>query len=177
MPNKYQSYPMVLNGIFIGMLGIREDQKDYFNIPDPTEEEKGLVSYLGTIAAHKRNIFSERLDDTAPTRQKTIDKKTNIERQRKKISNARGGKPIVIPTELTTTPAQTSTAQNPAPKRPSVRSTTIKFPANANNAEISRWLNTKLTAHKPTFFKTPSGANYPINAGPVGAVTDPDQGV
>lgn len=164
IPNKHIPYPMVLNGIFIGMIGIREDQKDYFGIPDPTPDEQGLMLYLGTVKAHKRNIFSEKLKDETPNRQKSIEK-NNVERVRKKITNSRGGKPVKIPTELTSTPVQTSTDPHALPKRPSIRFTTIKFPGAASNAEISRWLNIKLVLHKPKYFKTPSGVDYPIIAG------------
>lgn len=173
MPNKYVPYPMVLNGVLIGMLGLREDQIDYFNIPQPTAEEMALVSYLGTTKEHRRNIHRERLDDATPTTSRTIAKRTNEQRERKKLVNSRGGKPIKIPTELTSTPVSTSTAQNPPPVRASIRQTTIRFPGAASNSEISRWLHLKLVSHKPKSFKTPAGADYPIVPGLAGAATTP----
>lgn len=162
MPNKYVPYPMVLGNVLIGMLGLREDQIDYFNIPKPTEAERGLVSYEGSIKAHRRNIFSDRLDSAAPTRSIPIDRVAVVDRRRRKLSNAKGGKPIKIPTELTSTPATTSTAANPTPRQPMIRYTTIKFPGAANNAEISRWLYLKMASHKPEFFITPAGASFPV---------------
>jgi hypothetical protein len=171
MTKSYIPYPMVLNGVFIGMLGIREDQQDYFNIPEPTAAEKALVNYQGSIKAHKRNIFSDRLDSTAPTRTKSIERVAVVDRVRRKLSNSKGGKPVKIPTELTSTPATTSTAESPTPRKASIRFTTIKFPAAASNSEISRWLNTKLASHKPSYFKTPAGASYPVTGAGAAPVT------
>ena len=158
---------MVLGGVLVGMLGIREDQKDYFNIPDATAAELELVSYRGEVAGHRRNIHSERLDNTTATRAISIGRRVNISRNRKKVDLARGGKPIRIPTELTSTPlgpATTTTTTSTTTRRPSVRYTTIRFPGSASNSEISRWLHTKLVSHKPSFFKTPAGASYPVVA-------------
>jgi len=176
MPNKYIPYPMVLGTTLIGMLGLREDQIDYFNIPDTTTAENELVAYEGSIKAHRRNIHSDRLKDTAPSRTITVNRVAVVDRRRRKLSNARGGKPIKVPTELTSTPATSSTAANPTPRTPSIRFTTIKFPGSASNAEISRWLYLKMAAHKPKFFITPAGASFPITsaalvAPPTGAGT------
>lgn len=162
MPNQYKPYPMVLNNVFIGMLGIRTDQKDYFNIPDATATEQAFVSYIGSIKSHKRNIYSNRLNDTTATTVKSIAKVNNVSRRRKKLVNSRGGKPISIPTELTSTPAASTTGGTAG--KPSIRFTTIRFPGAASNAEISSWLNSKLASHKPTYFKTPAGAAYPIGS-------------
>lgn len=164
---------MVLNGVLIGMLGLREDQIDYFNIPEATTEEQGLISYLGSTKEHKRNIHRERLDDATPTTSRTIGRRTNVERKRRKLFNNKGGKSIKIPTELLSTPQTTSTAQNPPPVRPSVRHTTIRFPGRASNSEISRWLNAKLVSHKPKTFKTPSGSDYPVGPGVAAATPTP----
>lgn len=153
---------MVLGTTLIGMLGLREDQIEYFNIPDTTAAENDLVAYEGSIKAHKRNIFSDRLDNNTPSRTISVDRVAVVDRRRRKLSNARGGKAIKIPTELTSTPATTSTAANPTPRTPSIRYTTIKFPGAASNAEISRWLYLKMAAHKPKFFITPAGASFPI---------------
>lgn len=166
---------MVLGGVLIGMLGIREDQKDYFNIPDATTDELALVTYRGEVAGHRRNIHTNRLDDTTATRTRTIDRRVNISRNRKKVDLSKGGKPIKIPTELTSTPlgpasTTTTTTTSTTVRRPSVRHTTIRFPGNASNSQISRWLHTKLVSHKPSFFKTPAGVSYPIVA-PAAATT------
>ena len=171
MPNPHQLYPMVLSGIFIGMLGLREDQIDYFNIPDPTAAELALVKYTGSIKAHKRNIYSNRLDDAAPTRVKNIERVAVVARERGKAVNSRGGKAIKVPTELTSTPASTSTVEAAAPKPASIRFTTFKFPGAANNAEISSWLFNKLVSHKPKYFKTPAGASHSVSGTPIPAPT------
>lgn len=162
MANKHELYPMVLNGIFIGMLGLREDQVEYFNIPPATPAEEALVHYEGSRKAHKRNIHSNRLDDTAPTRVKSIERIAVVNRDRSKSVNSRGGKSIKIPTDLTSTPQQTSTAADAPPRLPSIRFTTIKFPGAASNAEISRWLFAKCVKDKPKFFKTPAGSSHPV---------------
>jgi len=167
MANQHQLYPMVLNGVLIGMLGLREDQIKYFNIPNPTPAEEALVHYNGSIKAHSRHIYSNRLDDTAPTRTKQISKVAVVPRDRSKSVNSRGGKAIKIPTQLTSTPEQNSTAANPTPRTPSIRFTTIKFPGAASNAEISRWLFTKCVGKKPTYFKTPAGASHPVVGGTI----------
>lgn len=161
----YQPYPMVINGIFIGMIGLRKDQIDYFNIPAATPAEEALVHYIGSIKAHKRNIHSKRLDDTAPTRVKSIERVAAIDRNRKKLVNSRGGKPITIPTELISVPAQSSTAADAPARRGNVRTTVIRFPGAASNGEISRWIKAKFVGHTPTYFKTPAGASYPVTTG------------
>ncbi|MBE9193253.1 hypothetical protein IQ230_23485 [Gloeocapsopsis crepidinum LEGE 06123] len=166
---KYQPYIMVLSDVYIGMLGIRQDQKNYFNIPDMTAAEKALMEYQGSRKAHKRNIFSNRLDSDTPTRVKTIERVAVIDKKRSKLFNSKGGKPIKIPTELISIPAQTSTAENPPERIGSIRFTTIRFPGAASNAEISRWLALKLKAHTPTYFITPSGVTFPVSS--VGTAT------
>lgn len=163
MATPYQLYPMVLNNIYIGMLSLRSDQIKYFNIPVQTAAEKEIVQYIGSIKAHKRNIHSNRLDDTTPTKVKSIDRVAAVPRQRGKAALGRGGKPYKVPTDLTSTPATTSTAQDAPARLPKIRFTTFRFPGGASNAEISLWLNTKLVAHKPTYFLTPAGKSYAIS--------------
>lgn len=169
MPNPHQLYPMVLSGIFIGMLGLREDQIDYFNIPDATAAELALVKYTGSIKAHKRNIYSNRLDDATPTRVKSIERVAAVARERGKSVNSRGGKAIKVPTELVSTPASTSTAVDAAPRIGSIRYTTFKFPGAASNAEISSWLFNKCVAKKPKFFKTAAGASHSVSGAAIPA--------
>lgn len=169
---QYSPYPMVLNGVFLGMVDLRSDQKNYFNIPEPTEAEQAFVNYRGDIAAHTRKIFSNRLDSLTPTREVNVDKKTGISRKRRKFTKGRGGRPIKVPTELTSTPSSTPTTDPNATviKRPSIRMTTIKFPSSASLAEISAWLNTKLVRHKPTYMQSPAGQAYPIGSLATGTV-------
>lgn len=164
MPQYGNTYPMVLNGVFLGLINIRSDVKDYYNIPDPTPAELAFVNYRGEIAAHSRNIFSNRLDSTAPTKTVQVSKKTGISRSRGKTMKGRGGKPIKIPSELTSTPATVATTNPGATvvRRPQIRYTTVRFPGSASIGEISAWLNLKLTAHKPTTFTSPGGKAYPV---------------
>lgn len=165
------AYPMVLNNVFLGMISIRSDQKRYFGIPDPTAEELAFVKYVGSIAGHSRNIHSDRLDSTSPTRTITVDKKTGISRERGKTTNGRGGRPIKIPTELTNTPpsAPTTNAGSTVIRRPYIRYTTIRFPSNASMGEISAWLHLKLVSHKPKTMKSPGGKTYSVSPFPTGA--------
>lgn len=164
MPQYGDTYPMVLNGVFIGLINIRSDVKNYYNIPDPTAAELAFVNYRGEIAAHTRNIFSNRLDSTAPTKTIQVSKKTGISRSRGKTLKGRGGKPIKIPTELTTTPATAPTTDPGATviRRPQIRYTTLRFPGEASIGEISAWLHLKLTAKKPATFTSPGGKAYPV---------------
>lgn len=172
-------YPMVLNGKYIGLIGLRSDQQKYFDIPDPTPAEKAFVNYKGEIKAHTRNRFPNRLDSATfvgtPTQ---VGKKTGISRQRGKDVNSRGGKPIKIPTELRSVPQTAPTSDPGATVVPggSIRFTTIKFPGAANIGEISAWLNQKCVgSHKPTYFKSPAGRSYAVAALAAGAiVTGPD---
>lgn len=178
---KHELYPMVLNGVFIGMLDLRADQIDYFNIPAPTEAEAALQTYVGSRAGYTRNRFPERLDDTAPVGTPiTVGRVAAVGRTHRKIKRGAGGKPIKIPTELTSTPINTSTggAGTPVPRKPTIRFTTIKFPGAADLSEISRWLDIKLVAHKPNFFISPAGQSYPVGGfsnavAPTGVDTTP----
>jgi hypothetical protein len=156
---------MVLNGVFLGMISIRSDQKNYFNIPDPTTAELAFVKYRGEIKGHSRKIFSSRLDSTTPTRTVQVTKKTGISRERGKSTNGRGGRAIKIPTELTSTPdsAPTTDPGSAVIKRAQVRYTTIRFPNNASIGEISAWLHAKLASHKPKIMKSPGGKTYAVS--------------
>lgn len=173
MPQYSEAYPMVLNGVFIGLISIRSDVKNYFDIPDPTPAELAFINYRGEIAAHSRNIYSNRLDSTSPTKTVNVDKKTGISRSRGKTFKGRGGKPIKIPTQLTTTPNSTPTTDPGATviKRPQIRYTTVRFPGEASIGEISAWLNQKLVSKKPATFTSPGGKSYPV--APLAAGTTP----
>lgn len=163
---------MVLNGVFLGLVDLRSDQKAYYNIPEPTTAELAFISYTGKIEAHTRKIYSNRLDSPSSTKEISVDKKTGIGRKRRKFTKGRGGRPIKIPTELTSTPSP-SASTNPGStvlKRPSVRMTTIKFPGSASLAEISSWLHTKLVSKKPTYMLSPAGQAYPISPLSTGAI-------
>lgn len=154
MPNAYQTIPMFLDNVFLGLIGIRDDQLDYFGIVEATE----VPSITGGRKQHQRNIFSERLDDgTTVTRTVRVNRSNKPRNREKRRINA--GKKIKLPTELTSTP---SVAAGTTAK-PTIRNTIINFPGNASNYEIARWLNTKIVSHKPKFFYTPSGARQPIN--------------
>ena len=162
MPS-YVNYPMVLNGVFVGMLGLRTDQLDYFNIPDATPQELALAKTVSSGSNFQRNLHSNRLDSTAPTRQVTVDR-TRRSKDRGKDHLSRGGRPIIIPTELKSTPPSATSTDPGATviRRESVRTTTIKFPGNADIAEISAWLHAKLVSHKPKTMKVKGGRAYAV---------------
>lgn len=162
MPS-YVNYPMVLNNVYIGMLGLRTDQIDYFNIPAATSAELALAKTVTSGSNFQRNLHSNRLDSTTPTRQVTVDR-TRRARDRGKDHLMRGGRPIIIPTELRSTPSSAGSTDPGATviRRETVRTTTIKFPNEADLAEISAWLYLKLTAHKPKTMKTRGGRAYAV---------------
>lgn len=170
----YSPYPMVLNGVFLGMVDLRSDQINYFDIPAASAAEQAFTSYLGEIKAHTRKVYSTRLDSATSTREINVDKKINIPRKRRKNIKGRGGRPIKVPTELTSTPSTPpSTTGGGTIRRPSVRMTTIKFPSGASLSEISAWLHLKLVSKKPTYMQSPSGQAYPIGPMPTGAQATP----
>lgn len=162
MPS-YFNYPMVLNGVYIGMIGLRTDQQNYFDIPPATQEELSLAERTTSGSNIQRNLFSNRLDSQTATRQVTVNRTARTKR-RKKDHLSRGGRPIKIPTELTSTPPTqvTTNPSNTVVPRPSIRFTTIKFPGTADLAEISAWLYLKLVNHKPLYMKSPGGGAYPL---------------
>lgn len=171
MPNYNNTYPMVLNGVFIGLLSLRSDQVDYFGIPDPTPAEKAFTKYTGSIAGHTRKIRSRKLEANSPILEVTVTKKNGVGRERGKQAKGRGGKPFKIPTELLNTPApRPLTTATPRPARSTPVYTTIRFPGNASIAEISAWLDAKLTTKKPKSFQSPSGKAYSVSPLPAGAV-------
>lgn len=175
MPNYNNTYPMVLNNVFIGMISLRSDQINYFNIPPATEEELKFVKYVGSIAGHTRNIRSRRLDSGSTTRPITVEKTNGISRDRGKIIKGRGGKPFKIPTQLVNTPTSPpNTSGTSTPRRSTPVYTTIRFPGNASIGEVSAWLYAKLTAKKPTTFQSPSGKAYALSPLATGAVVTGD---
>lgn len=155
---------MVLNGVFIGMIGIRSDQKNYFNIPDPTVAELTAAQYRTSGTNTTRNRYGERLDSTAPGTTSITVNRTSRSKTRSKDHLMRGGKSIKIPTELTSTPVRAGSTDpnSTVVVRPNIRFTSIRFPGSADLAEISAWLHAKLTAHKPTYMKAPGGRSYPL---------------
>lgn len=168
----YSPYPMVLNNVFLGMVDIRSDQANYFDIPDATPAEKAFEKYLGETAAHRRKIYRRRLEDANTTVEINVTKKNNVQRTRKKVMKGRGGRPIKVPTELTSTPSS-SPSTNPGGtviRAPQIRFTTFKFPGSASLSEISAWLHLKLVNHKPKYMLSPAGQAYPIGPMSAGAV-------
>ncbi len=165
------SYPMVLNSVFVGMLDLRTDQIKYFNIPDATTAELALAQTTTSGSNYTKNVYSNRLDSTTPTRQVQVDR-TQRTKTRRKTMLGRGGKAISIPTELKTSPPAGGTTNpgNTIIKRETIRFTTIRFPGAADLSEISAWLHVKLVAHKPKFMKSPAGSAYPIAPFPTGNV-------
>lgn len=165
-------YPMVLNGVFIGIVNLRSDQVNYFNIPEPTAAELEFLKYTGSIAAHSRKIRSSRLDNTTGNKTVTVDKKNGIARERGKTAKGRGGKPIKVPTELVNTPApRPSTSPGGTVINRSVPVyTTIRFPGSASMGEISAWLHLKLVGKKPKSFQSPAGKTYAVSPLVAGAV-------
>lgn len=172
----YITYPMVLNNVYVGIVDVRTDQLNYFNIPTPSPEELAKAKYTVDGSDYQRNLFSQRLDSDAPTRLVTVDRKS-MTRDRGKFVRGRGGKPIKIPTELRSVPP-TSQSTNPADvtiKRGTIRFTTMRFPGHADLSEISAWLHLKLVSHKPLYMISPSGRTYPVAPFPVGnRATGPD---
>lgn len=162
MPS-YQSYPMVLNGVFLGMIGLRTDQISYFNIPVATPEELKLAEYTIGSTTFQKKIYSNRLDTATSNDSTTVKRKARTKKS-SKDHIARGGRPIKIPTQLRSIPATQPTTDggNTIIKPGSIRMTTIKFPGVADLAEISAWLHAKLVAKKPTYLKSPGGRVYPI---------------
>lgn len=174
MPS-YSQYPMVLNGVFIGMVGIRSDQKKYFDIPEPTTAELTAAKYTTSGTDYQRKRYSNRLDSTTAAATNITVKRTSRAKTRAKDHIMRGGRAIKIPTELRSTPPTTaSTDPNTTViRRESIRFTTIRFPGTADLAEISAWLHAKLVTKKPSYMKAPGGRTYPLVPF-TGAVTGQD---
>lgn len=163
MPS-YTSYPMVLNGVFLGMVALRSDQINYFEIPAATATELSAAQYTTSGTDIKRNKYENRLDSTNPAATAVTVKRTGRTRTRSKDHLMRGGRSIKIPTELKSTPPATASTNpnNTVVRKANIRFTTIKFPGTADLAEISAWLHTKLVQHKPTYMKAPGGRSYPL---------------
>ncbi len=163
---------MVLNNVFIGMVAIRSDQQNYFEIPPATVAELTAAQYKtnGTDVTRKR--YSERLDSREAAGANITVKRKVRTRNRSKDHLMRGGRAIKIPTDLRSTPVvpQSTDGSTVRIPKPSIRFTVIKFPGNADLAEISAWLHLKLVTKKPTYFKAPGGRSYPL-APFVGTVT------
>lgn len=170
MPS-YETYPMVLNNVFVGMVALRTDQIKYFGIPDATTAELTLAQTTSSGSNYQRNLHSNRLDSATPTKQVTVDRTARTKTRRKTILG-RGGKAITIPTELRSTPPSNKTTNpgNTIVKRETIRFTTIRFPGAADLSEISAWLHIKLVSHKPKYMKSPAGCAYPITPFPSGNV-------
>lgn len=168
----YGQFPMVLNNVYIGMLAIRTDQQKYFDIPNPTEAELTAAQYKTSGTDITRQRYPNRLESAAASGPSITVKRKARTKNHSKDHLMRGGRAIKIPTELRSKPVRAATTDGsaPPPSRENIRFTTIKFPGNADLAEISAWLHAKLVAKKPTYFKAPGGRAYPL-APFVGTVT------
>lgn len=172
MPS-YINYPMVLNNVYVGMVGLRTDQKTYFSVPDATEAELALAKYRTSGTDYERNYFPDRLDSLTPSATTITVKRTSKTKDRAKDHIARGGRRISIPTELKSTPPTTAFT-NPSDSliaRPNIRYTIIRFPGAADISEISAWLYLKLVSKKPKYMKIPGGRTYLIAPFGSGTVT------
>lgn len=173
---QYFNYPMVLNGVYIGMIGLRTDQQKYFDIPDPTAAELTAAQYRTNGTDVTRSRFPNRLDSTTKSGTDVRVRRTARTKNHAKDHVARGGRPIVIPTELKSTPPTTNSTDGSSTivKRETIRTTRIKFPGAADMAEISAWIHAKCVSKKPKFIKTPGGRNYPVAPFAGGTVTGED---
>ena len=138
------------------------DQADYFNITGAvsTSDDDGtaITPRQRERAAHTRSVYSSVTDATP--REITVGRSIWYDTPTASTRFTQG-KAIKVPTAMTTT-------------RGNVRFTTIHMPAAATNLAIARWINTKFTAHKPSYFLTPAGARHPVNvAAPPGADVNP----
>jgi hypothetical protein len=114
--------------------------------------------------AHTRRVFNR--DSLTTTVVKTVG--VGVSRWQDVGGRKRGGrgsgKLIKIPTELLYDTA------NPAKGH---RLVSLRIPNAATNYAIAMWINTVFTAHKPAYFLTPSGQQYPVA---VPNIADPNPG-
>lgn len=135
--------------------------KDYFNITASAATTSQAT--LRKRKAHTRRVFNrDTLDVTVKSQAGVRDAEWyDTKNQRGRRGS---GKLIKIPTEL---------PYNAAAPSSGFRLVSTRVPATATNYVIANWINTKFTAHKPSYFLTPSGVKYPVN---VPAQADPNPG-
>lgn len=133
-------YPIDLGSSRTGAVIIRGDIAEYFNFPEaPTT--LALATKVVNRKTTGRELFVDLQDVTGTASEsETNNKYLSVPA----LQTAKTGKNIVVPTELKTS-------------KGTIRKVTIKFPHNAINAAISKFLYTNCKLHVPRIFYTPAG--------------------
>lgn len=175
--SQYQNYPMVLNNVYLGMIGLRTDQMNYFDIPKASDAEWKAAQYKTSGTDIFRSRFPNQLDSTAKSGTDIKVKRTARTKNHSKDNLMRGGRKVIIPTEMRSVPptANSTDPNNTTIKKGNIRTTVIKFPGAADMAEISAWVHLKLVSKKPKYIKLPGGRNYPVVAFTSGQVTGAEE--
>lgn len=157
------SVPMNLGSGRTVFVKVPQSIIDYFNLTAAVTAGT-TTSVRRERKAHTRRVFNRDVLNATVVKTAAVEK---AEWQdvggRAKTSRGRG-KLIKIPTELPYDAANVSKGY---------RLVSLRVPNAATNYVIAMWINTKFTAHKPKYFLTPSGQQYPVA---VPTVADPNPG-
>ena len=154
-PRSIKRSQYITSSILVGAatsvpISIRGDIADYFGI---AAVPGGTDGYREVTKRRTGRLVFAAMDDLTGVQSLSTTNDKHL--MPGKISSGRGGRVIIVPTELTT------------PKG-SIRTGRIRFPAIANLAAISNFLATKCVTHKPTYFLTLSGVKRVVAILPTG---------
>lgn len=143
MAKKYKPVSIDIGSGRTALMQVREDVITYFGFTVSTDGENVVTR---SRAGYKRRQF----DGLNPGTGEEVTVARSTWQAIKKATRIGSGKPVQVPTKLTT-PSE------------NVRFVTIRFPHNATTAAISKFLHAATAEKKPEYFIMPSGAKYPVS--------------
>lgn len=148
--------PIDLGNNKTGAVAVDSKVAEYFSITAPAAgAAQAMIEKPRT--PYQRMVYSGPADVTG--RKITVNPGARSVRPPKAPSMS-GGKAIRVPTEIVI--KRTVTRNSVTSTINYVKHVTIRFPAGATMAAISKWLFEKCTTKKPGYFISPAGARYSV---------------
>lgn len=141
MAEEIFAVPIDLGGVGTGVVLLPKSVTDYFNIAVTAATPQ--TSITRSRKAYSREIYT----GLTATVKKTVGVKASSWEATPTSPEKGAGQKILVPTELKTS-------------KGIIRMVTMRFPQRAVTGAISKFLFTKCTAHKPTYFITERGKRH-----------------
>lgn len=153
---QYIEIPMVVDSVVVGLITMRQDMVDRFDIPSEVVSFE-LPGINRKRKAHERRVYLNANDATPQPINSKVKDVIFVYRPEKNRINS--GKKIKLDTGLRSKPPSLTGAAADDPNAGSVRYATANFPHGASNYQIARWLTINIPENRrPNHFVTPSGA-------------------
>lgn len=145
MAEEVFAVPIDLGEVGTGVVLLKKSVTDYFNIAVTATTNQ--TSVTRSRKSYSREIY----DGLTATVKKTVGVRASTWEATPSAPKKGSGQKIIVPTELKTS-------------KGIIRMVTMRFPQRAVTGAISKFLFTKCTAHKPTYFLTEAGEKHLVLA-------------